>query len=187
MSWRIRECYEFDHEERYETLDDLFEDIRDHVDSEEFDDDFEEHLNDRYGSIEVFGEYFDAAEVLRECGSYGAYDDARNEWFEDCLDSAERDCRYIERSNREDTIYMFSWEIDYVVDETPEEVIRVFEKDTAINSCFLWEIYIDKDMDFVEGLVKGLNDKASAEQRTVRWFIAEPGYHPAVTEVRAGL
>ena len=108
MSWRIRECYEFDHEERYETLDDLLEDIRDNVDSEEFDDDFEEYLNDNFGSIEVFGEYFDAAEILRECGSYGSYEEARNQWFEDCLQEARGDGRYIERCDSDETVYLFS-------------------------------------------------------------------------------
>lgn len=190
MSWKIRECYEFDAENRYENLDDLFSDIRDNVDSEEFDDDFEEYLNDNYGSLEVFGECFDAAEVLRECGSYGQYEDARNSWFEDCLDLAYRDCQWNEAHSGSGftTTDLFGWVIEFVEDEPDsEKVARIFCKDETINSVYLWAVYVNKDVELVDGIVNALNERAISEQKTVRYFVAEPNYHPTRAEIHAGL
>ena len=190
MSWRIRECYEFDAENRYETLDDLFSDIRDNVDSEEFDDDFEEYLNDNYGSIEVFGEYFDAAEVLRECSSYCQYENARSDWFEERIDSAAQECQWNERNGCYTTVYLFNWELELVEDEDEldsEKVARIFCKDETINSVYLWAVYVNKDVELVDRIVNALNERAISEQKTERWFVAEPNYHPTRAEIHAGL
>lgn len=204
--WRIRDCYDVDEEQRFEELDDLFDEIESEVDPEDFDDQFEDYWYDVEGEVTICGYEFNPAEALRQL-DYSAYRESIHDWFSGILE----DARY--EAQRYDTAEVFGWTIELVEDDEEDDeesdvwvldlatgesapahgntgrIVQVFCKDPSLTpkSIYLHEIYTDKTEPEVQRIIREFNDNAIRNFIPKRLFIAPDGYHPEEAQIAAGL
>lgn len=209
--WRIRDCYDVDEEQRFEELDDLFDEIESEVDPEEFDDDFDDYLYDVEGEVTICGYGYSPADVLRQI-DYTAYSEAICDWFSGILEDARYEAQHY------DSAEVFGWTIEFVEDDEEDDeedlmdedidgvvidlitgevgrrhpttnIVRVFCKDPSLTpkSIYLHEIYTDKTEPEVQQIIREFNDNAIRNFIPKRLFIAPDGYHPEETQIAAGL
>ena len=73
-----------------EVFEEAWEAVDSCADKYDYEDDFVEYLNNEYGEIDVCGEYYDAAEVLRSVDEW-EFDSQFDRWFDDLKDDLARD------------------------------------------------------------------------------------------------
>ena len=125
MTYRMTHPYNSDYD--CDDVDEVIVRLRDDADTDDFDD----YLNDCYGTINICGHVYDAAEALQGVSSY-----AYNEDFDDWLDMCEDGWRYdLERlDDGDDTCisgYTITWlDDDDDDDEAPERYeVRMADAD----------------------------------------------------------
>lgn len=99
-------------------------------DAEELEDDcaYREHLDECYGSIEIFGEKFSAAEILENCAE-NQYYNGRYDWAYDLMNEYIEEAKSeLPRMAEDESIWIANWNItlvpeDVKEDETLEELV----------------------------------------------------------------
>ena len=79
MTYRMTHPYHHDYD--CDDVDEVIERLREYADTDDFDD----YLNDCYGTVNICGHVYDAAEALRDVNSY-AYDEDFGDWLDMCED-----------------------------------------------------------------------------------------------------